>query len=75
MREEKKNLNNPKRIFREKGDIQPPNKEFPPGMNDLSSVRRSEITSVIPDENNWAKIYTGKRPPAKKEASDENASK
>ena len=75
MREEKKNLNNPKKIFREKGGIETSEKKFPAGMNDFSSVRRSEITSIAPDEINWGKIYTGKRPASRKGVSDETAPK
>jgi hypothetical protein len=59
---ENKDYNNPKKIFKEKGGVELPKKSDSAGEKNLSSVRQSEITSIVPDEINWSRIYSGKRP-------------
>ncbi|RJP66350.1 MAG: hypothetical protein C4532_16185 [Candidatus Abyssobacteria bacterium SURF_17] len=53
--------NNPKRIFREQDDRVAPSKEKPDGAEKLMSIRRSELTSIVPDDINWGNIYYGKQ--------------
>ena len=61
MREDK-DYNNPKKIFEEKGGVELPKKSGSAGERVLASVRQSEITSIVPDEINWSRIYSGKQP-------------
>lgn len=57
---EKTDYNNPKRIFKEQDDLIVSRKNEPVGPDKLISVRRSEITSIAPDDINWDNIYAGK---------------
>jgi len=63
---ENKDLNNPKKVFKEKGGTEMPRKSGSAGIAGVSSIRHSEITSIVPYEMNWSKIYDGKKPPSKK---------
>jgi hypothetical protein len=67
---ENKDYNNPKKIFKEKGGIELPEKGGSAGKNNLTSVRQPEITSIVRDEMNWSRIYSGKQPPPNKEKTD-----
>ena len=53
--------NNPKRIFKEQDDLVISRKETTPATDKLSSIRRSEITSIAPDDINRNNIYAGKQ--------------
>ena len=57
---EKKELNNPKPIFEEKGGIDIPGGKWSDGRARLTSIRRSEVTSIVPDDMNWNKIFAGR---------------
>lgn len=56
-----KDYNNPKRIFKEKGGVELPGKKSSFGSDGLTSIRCSEVTSIVPDDVNWNKIYAGKQ--------------
>ena len=71
-------MNNPMKIFSEKGGVEPPlkrKKQFPAGMNDLSSLRQSDITSIAPDGLNRARIYSGRTPEPMADNSDKETPK
>ena len=72
---EKKDHNNPKNVFKEKGGVELPWKSGSAGINGLSSIRQSDITSVVPDEIDWSKIYDGKQPSPKKTRPVDNSPK
>ncbi len=72
---ESRDLNNPKRIFEEKGDIELPKKVRPTGIGGITSIRRSEIISIAPDENDLSKVYLGIRPDHMEENPDGNPRK
>ena len=67
---ESKDYNNPKKIFKEKGGVQLPEKNDLAGEKNLTSIRQSEITSIVPDEINWSRIFTGKQPYPDKDEAD-----
>jgi hypothetical protein len=71
----KKDLNNPKNVFKEKGGVELPRKDDSTGINSISSIRHSEITSIVPDEMNWSKIYDGKKPAPEKKRPADNSPK
>ncbi|GAB4337088.1 MAG: hypothetical protein Kow0099_10380 [Candidatus Abyssubacteria bacterium] len=58
---ERKEHNNPKRIFREQDDRVAPDR--PPAIEPqtIASVRRSELASIAPDDINWGNIFCGKQ--------------
>ncbi len=58
---ERKEYNNPKKLFKEQDDLVAPSKEPPEEPGKLASVRRSELTSVAPDDINWGNIFCGKQ--------------
>jgi hypothetical protein len=59
--ERKDEHNNPQKIFKEQDDLVIPSKESPAGSDKVTSIRRSEITSVAPDDVNWNNMYLGKK--------------
>ncbi|MBI5117420.1 hypothetical protein HZA56_13165 [Candidatus Poribacteria bacterium] len=59
--ERKGEHNNPKKIFREQDDLVIPSKKSLEGSDKVTSIRRSEITSIAPEDINWNNIYLGKK--------------
>jgi len=51
--------NNPQRIFKEQDDLIVSRESKPIGPDKLISIRRSELTSIAPDDINWDHIYAG----------------
>ena len=58
---EKKEHNNPKNVVGERGGVALPGKKSAIAEDSLTSIRYSEITSIVPDDMNWNKIYVGKK--------------
>lgn len=58
---EKKERNNPRSIFKEQDDLVVARPRLPVGGDELASIRRSGITSIVPDDINWNNIYVGKQ--------------
>lgn len=58
---EKKEHNNPQKTFKEQDDLVVERKKLPVEEDELASTRRSEITSIVPDDINWNNIYAGKQ--------------
>ena len=58
---DKKEVNNPKNIFKEQDDLVVPGGKMPVEKEELTSIRRSRITSIVPDDMNWDNIYVGKQ--------------
>jgi hypothetical protein len=57
---EKKDHNNPRRMFKEQDDLVVSREKEPVGPDKLLSIRRSEVTSIAPDDIKWDNIYAGK---------------
>ena len=58
---EKDKHNNPRKTFKEQDDLVVPGKKSSDSEETLTSIRRSEITSIAPDDMNWNNIYAGKQ--------------
>ena len=58
---EKKDKNNPKKIFREQDDLVVSREKMPGSADGLTSIRHSEIASIVPDDMNWNNIYFGRQ--------------
>jgi hypothetical protein len=53
---------NPKKVFKEQDDLVVPTEKSPEEADDkMTSVRRSEVTSIAPDDINWNNVYLGKQ--------------
>lgn len=61
---------NPKLIFRKKRGGEPPENARPAGIGGITSIRRSEIISIAPEEMDPSKVYLGRRPDRKEENPD-----
>jgi len=72
---ENKDFSNPKGVFKEKGAVGMPEKKIPSGINEVASIRRSELTSMAPDDVNRSKIYIGKLPAPRKPNPEKDAGK
>lgn len=64
-----KEFNNPQKVFKNKEGVEPPEKKVVGTRIDLTSIRTSEITSIVPDNINWNKIFAGKKKGLKSERS------
>jgi hypothetical protein len=58
---ERKEHNNPQRVFKEQDDLVVENRPLPYERDKLTSIRRSQLTSIAPDDVNWNNIYAGKQ--------------
>jgi hypothetical protein len=67
-----RDYNNPKRIFREKGGVEPPEKRRPDESGGVTSIRRSEIISIAPEGMDLSKVYLGRRPAGNEECAGGN---
>lgn len=70
---ENKDFSNPKGVFKEKGAVGMPEKKIPSGINEVASIKRSGLTSMVPDDVNRSRIYVGKRPTAQEANSEEDS--
>lgn len=53
---------NPKKLFKEQDDlVVSTEKSAEEADEKVTSVRRSEVTSIAPDDINWNNVYLGKQ--------------
>ncbi len=69
---ENRDFNGPQRIFSEKGRVETPETPRQAGNDGVTSIRRSEIVSVVPEETDLGKVFLGTRPDHTRERPDGN---
>lgn len=67
-----RDYNNPKRIFREKSGVVPPENARPDEKGGITSIRQSEIISIAPEGIDLSKLYLGRLPAGKEEHANGN---
>jgi hypothetical protein len=58
---DKKEVNNPKNLFKEQDDLVVPGGKMPVEKEDLASIGPSRISSIVADDMNRDNIYVGKQ--------------
>ncbi len=59
--QDKSRHDDPLRVFKPQDDLVVSKEKPTVRPDDLASVRRSEITSIVPDDINWNNVFLGKK--------------